>query len=377
MSRRTATDKRVGSRARRGPNGARARLSRRAANLAATLCLAAACAPVAAAAAPWDIRTVVLTTYEAGADRGDARGELQPWVEGENLTERDPFPHGVPAGDRARPPPLLVMVTGTTTAPAAASVMALGLDPRFDLHRAYWLVDGISGFDPASAPLGSVVWADAVVTDIMRGIDPREMPRDWPDGFFMEGADRPGQYRPPDPASGVVHQLCWFPDPGLVRWALALTRNTPLVDTPRMVAARALWRAFPATQGPPEILTGGDYAADTFWHGAILTRFAESWVRLVTNNHARFVTSDMEDAGIMESFSRLASAGRVDGERMLLLRTNSNYTEPHPGQTAASSLNGPFAADTEALENGYRVGAVVIHTLLADWPRYADHVPGG
>ncbi|MGI4801258.1 MAG: hypothetical protein ACRYG8_45995 [Janthinobacterium lividum] len=326
--------------------------------------------------APWDIHAVVLTTYEAGADRGDAPGELQPWVQGERLTERVAFPLGV--HDLYTDPAhhLLVMVTGTTTGPAAASVMALGTDTRFDLRHAYWLVDGISGFDPKAAPLGSVVWVDAVVTDIMRGIDPREMPRDWPYGFFMEGAARPDQYRPPDPTGGVVHTLCWFPDPKLLRWALALTKDTTLIDSPRMLTARALWRGFPKTQKPPQVLTGGDFAADTFWHGAILTGFAEDWVKLVTQDRSSFVTSDMEDGGIMESFGRLAKADRVDGRRILLLRSNANYTRPHPGETAADSLNGPFAADTESLENGYRVGARVIHTLLADWPRYAARIPG-
>jgi purine nucleoside permease len=32
--------------------------------------------------------------------------------------------------------------------------MALGLDPRFDLTKAYWLVAGIAGIDPADGSLG-------------------------------------------------------------------------------------------------------------------------------------------------------------------------------------------------------------------------------
>ena len=34
------------------------------------------------------------------------------------------------------------------TARAAASVMALGSDPRFDLTHAYWIVAGTAGVDP-------------------------------------------------------------------------------------------------------------------------------------------------------------------------------------------------------------------------------------
>ena len=41
--------------------------------------------------------------------------------------------------------------------------MALGADPRFDLSKAYWLVAGIGGGDPADVSLGSAVWADHVL----------------------------------------------------------------------------------------------------------------------------------------------------------------------------------------------------------------------
>ena len=345
---------------------------RRALLIAALACLAGPAARAAPAA--WDIRAVVLTTYEAGADRGDAPGELQPWVEGEHLTETVAFPLGVHDLYTDRDHHLLVVLTGTTTGPAAATVMALGTDPRFDLRRAYWLVDGISGFDPQAAPLGSVVWADWVVGAIMRGVDPREAPRDWPYGAFMEGATRPNRYRPPDASSGVVHNLAWKLDPALVAWAAGLTRHLPLDDTPNLRARRRLWTTQPATQAPPEVLVGGDYAADTFWHGRRDTQFARDWVRLLTQGQSRFVTSNMEDAGIMESLWRLSHAGRADLHRVLVLRSNANFTEQHEGQSAVASLNAPDEADAEAFDNGYRVGAMVIHTLLADWPRYGDGI---
>ena len=69
------------------------------------------------------------------------------------------------------------MVTGVGTAKAAASVMALGLDPRFDLSKAYWIVAGIGGGDPADVSLGSAVWADHVIDgDLSFEIDARQIP---------------------------------------------------------------------------------------------------------------------------------------------------------------------------------------------------------
>ncbi len=70
-------------------------------------------------------------------------------------------------------------------------MMALGLDPRFDLTHAYILINGIAGVDPKIASIGSAAWADYVVNDVAREIDPREAPKDWPYGIFPFGASRP------------------------------------------------------------------------------------------------------------------------------------------------------------------------------------------
>ena len=40
--------------------------------------------------------------------------------------------------------------------------MALGLDPRFDLRKAYWILAGIGCIDPNRASIGSAGWASHV-----------------------------------------------------------------------------------------------------------------------------------------------------------------------------------------------------------------------
>jgi purine nucleoside permease len=81
-------------------------------------------------------------------------------------------------------------VTGMGTAKAAASIMALGLDPRFDFSQAYWLVAGIAGIDPNRGTVGSAVWADYVLDgDLAHEIDAREIPKGWVDGFTPLGQD--------------------------------------------------------------------------------------------------------------------------------------------------------------------------------------------
>ena len=85
--------------------------------------------------------------FERGADTGDQPGEFQYWIEREGLDRVVTFPQGW-RDLRMNQDGVLALCTGIGTAKAAASVMALGLDPRFDLRKAYWVVAGIAGIDP-------------------------------------------------------------------------------------------------------------------------------------------------------------------------------------------------------------------------------------
>src|SRR5450432_4146846 len=132
---------------------------------------------------PIPVRVVVVTMFERGEDTGDDPGEFQLWVEREHLDQVMLLPAGY-HHVRLNKDGVLGMVTGVGTAKAAASVMALGLDPRFDFSRTYWIVAGIGGGDPADVSLGSAVWADHVVDgDLSFEIDARQIPQSWPTGY--------------------------------------------------------------------------------------------------------------------------------------------------------------------------------------------------
>ena len=122
--------------------------------------LARAQSPTPVQAIP--VKVVVVTMFERGEDTGDTPGEFQLWVEREHLDQILPLATGY-HHVRLNKDGILGMLTGVGTAKAAASVMALGLDPRFDLSKAYWVIAGIGGGDPTDVSLGSAVWADYVV----------------------------------------------------------------------------------------------------------------------------------------------------------------------------------------------------------------------
>jgi purine nucleoside permease len=328
------------------------------------------------AAAPPEVRVVVVAMFEPGADTGDVPGELQYWVEREKLDRVWDFPQGERHLRSNADGSLLAVVTGTGTIHSAASIMALGLDPRFDLTKAYWLVAGIAGADPNVMSLGSAAWAEWVVDgDLSHEIDAREIPGGWPTGHLPLRRMEP-YAQPVQPPIGQVFHL----DPGLVDWAYRLTKGIALADSDPLRRHRALYVGYPAAQKPPFVLKGDNLAAMDFWHGKLMNAWAESWVRYYTKGAGTFATSAMEDSGTLESLTALSRAGRADVRRALVLRTASNFDMQWPGATALESLSGEklskgYSGYLPSLEAAYQVGSKVAHELLRGWDVYRTTPP--
>ena len=94
------------------------------------------------------VKVVVVSMFERGADTGDQPGEFQYWVERLPLSKTLAFPQGYRPLRYNTARGVLGIVTGEGAERGAASIMALGSDPRFDLSKAYWVVAGIAGVDP-------------------------------------------------------------------------------------------------------------------------------------------------------------------------------------------------------------------------------------
>ncbi len=324
--------------------------------------------------APWPIRAVIIATFEVGNDTGDAPGEFQLWVEREHLTETLDFPGGVHPLRTNKDHTILGMVSGTTLVNSTASMMALGLDPRFDLTHAYILINGIAGVDPEDASIGSAAWARFVIGDVAREIDPHDAPADWPYGLFPVTAQRPN---PPalKPASWSRSNLYEL-NPRLAAWAFEKTRSLPLGDDPKVSAYRKDFTGFPNAQRPPFVLMGDTFASDYYWHGATMTRYANDWVRLFTAGKGNFVMTEMEDSGFMNALERLRQMHRVDTQRVMVLRTGSNYSMPRPGHTAVESVTEEYIGTRLALESAWLCGSTVLHNILDHWQTTSGHIPG-
>jgi len=321
-------------------------------------------------------KIIVVAGWENGADSGDAPGEYQDWVERYHLDETVPV-HGLPQLLRRNSSGVygLVLKYGT------GDLEALALDDRFDLSHTYWIFTGISGVDPNAASVGSVAWARWVVdADALRELDDRATPASWPYGLYAIGADAPNKL-PADPNHyGSVtdaSQLskAYALNPGLTRWAYNLSLTAKLSDDARIATRRAAWKAYPKAQLPPFVLLGETLGALRYWHGAERTRWAEDWVRLWTGGKGLFVMTNEESQSNQLMIRLLASRHLVDPNRVLVLRSASNFCMPAPNQSAADSMGDEEPGQVLAFDNNERAARPVIEELLRNWSSYRNQIP--
>ena len=265
----------------------------------------------------------------------------------------------------------MAVLTGQGTANAASTIMALGLDPRFDLRQAYWIVAGIAGATPERASLGSAVWARWVVDgDLGYEIDAREIPPGWTTGYLPLRKTRP--FEPPAaPLEGQVYELNRGP------------RRVGLPPHARRSARRhrKLKEIRSEFDGPrpsvaPLVTMGDEVSSSRYWHGKYFDAWATEWMSYFTDGQGQFVTTAMEDTGTLLSLKNLARAGRVDLQRVMVLRAVSNFDQQPRSMTAADSLArqriGTYSAYLPSLEAAYTVGHVVVNELITHWPQYSD-----
>lgn len=339
-----------------------------------------ACSKSSTQDAPIPIKVVVVAMFEIGDVEGDHPGEFQYWVERLPLDETIEFSQGYSPLRYNAEKGILGVTTGIGTQFSTATIMGLGMDLRFDLSNAYWLVAGIAGGDPEDTSPADAVWTDwAIDGDIGHEIDPREAPEDWPTGYIPFRNKSP--YQMPLPAEdqhwGVRYKL----NAGLLNWAYELTKDIELTTSEGAENLRLKFKDFEGAQHPPRVRVGAHLAAATYWHGALMNDWANDWVDYWTEGEGDYFTSAMEDTGTLQSLTRLDKAGKADLERVMVLRGVTNYTRPIDSVSAYESLKGEtvghYSAYMPTMENVFRTGNPIVEELIENWDTYKNTVPSG
>ncbi|MBA3519852.1 MAG: purine nucleoside permease [Rhizobiales bacterium] len=321
-------------------------------------------------AAPTAIKpkVLVITMFEAP---GDTPGEAQLWLEREELAREIAVPGlsrqfpNVPCNADG----LCLLTTAMGYANAASSVSALVHSDLFDLSSTYFLIAGIAGVDPADGTLGSAHWARfAVDGGLQNEIDARDLPAGWTSGYVGFGAG-PGE-KPKSEYGSEVYRL----NDKLVQRAFEITRDAELSDSDGAAAYRAAYAAAPAN-APPTVSVCDTVSSDTWWHGKRLSDAMNDWTRLLTDGSANYCTTQQEDNATLTALKRGADAGRLDFERVAVLRTASNFDQEAPGQTPAESLRARSGGFIPSVTNAYLVGSKLTDAIIADWANWEEGVP--
>ena len=120
-------------------------------------------------------------------------------------------------------------------------------------------------------------------------------------------------------------------------------------------------------------------SASTFWHGSKLDEWANEWTRYYTGGKGNYMVAAMEDSGTMQALTFLSHAGRIDLQRVLVLRTVSNYDREPPEVSVAESLkemvSGNYSAYMPALEAAEAVADKVVRDIIDHWDERKGTIP--
>jgi purine nucleoside permease len=298
------------------------------------------------------------------------------------LTDSLPFPNGMRPLRYNPRKHVLGIVAGSGSINTAASIMALGLDPRFDLSKAYWVIAGIAGINPNLGSVGSAAWAEWVVErDLVHEIDAREIPAGWSTGVTPLRRAKPFEGPPPD--QGIYSPFVYHLDPALTAWAYGLTKDVHLDDSPALKEIRSHYPGQPEALKPPHVIRGDEVSAMNWWLGTMMNKLAEDWMAYWTGGKGGSVTTAMEDTGVLRSLQFLSQTRLADPRRVMVLRTGSDYSAQGKDETVVHLLeadaggggSGALTAYIPALEAAYRAGSPVVNALSSGWVRYRDHPP--
>ena len=305
---------------------------------------------------PIDVKVMVLTLFGMDENTGQPVGEFKPWYEfywkdsGQKVDVQEAL-HPVYYNQDG----VCGTMLGEGKGNAAASLMAILVNPNFDFSHAYFIICGCGGVNPQVGTLGCVFIADYIV--------------DYDLYFKWDPEDGPPPYFQLSPL--IEADTHYRLNQDLAQCAMSLAKEIVLVDSPE---AEALRREFPEEMArkKPFVAIGTHLCSDVFWYGKSDSQLAQRICQKV--QAGSFSISDMENAALAAVLRRF---GYLD--RLIALRHGSDFTQPPPGQTLMEGLKalkeGRSSASNICHENGFCVGRGIIQHILSNWVQWRNGPP--
>lgn len=263
------------------------------------------------------------------------------------------------------------LTTGEGEINAASTITALTLNPLFDLSKTYFLIAGIAGGEPDQTTIGSVTLAKyAVQAALEYEIDYREYIKtnsNWTTGYFAFGTDNPWEY-PGNVYGTEVFEL----NEKLRDRAFDLASNATLNNgTTGNAKFRKLYNET-AARSLPGIVKCDILTSDVYFTGNVLGDYFSDFTKLMTNGSASYCASAQEDNASLEAFVRSDKYGLVDFQRIIVMRTISDFTRPPPSlanNTVKFFTDTDFGGSSASFANLVNAGFPIIHDILENWDK--------
>ena len=300
---------------------------------------------------PVTVKAFVLSMFEVGENTGDFAGEFQHWYEKFWLDRSISFDvPGAYAPVFVNEDGVAGTVTGMGKARAAATLMAILKDPRFDFSETWFITSGCAGVAPQRGTLGDVFICDWVVDF--------DLGHCWKESDGVPGEPVftvPDNYK--DNASIALNSA-------LAQKALKAAETVEFQDDPKAEAYRQKYQE-EAARAKPSLRTGASVTGDNYWHGKGSSQQAMELCKL--HGAPEYGVTQMEDNAFAIV---LRSLGLLD--RYLVIRDIVNFDQPHPGQTVVESLDASSGGFSIGMVNGFRVGSAIVADILknpAEWEK--------
>ncbi|MFT2090777.1 purine-nucleoside phosphorylase [Paraglaciecola sp. 2405UD69-4] len=306
---------------------------------------------------PIEVKVFVAAMFEIGENTGDKAGEFQHWYERYFTDSKPIFVSGAKSSVYCNESGVCGSTLGMGKVASSASMLAILLNPLFNLDKAYFVLSGVAGTPPSKGTIGDVTLASWLIDyDLGHRWAPEEGKLGAPTFMPRKGYEDIRRY-----------QL----NSQLVAWCYKLALNAKLKDSKSAQAYGARYTQQQARRSP-KILIGTHMTGDTFFHGPGLSAEAQYIASLYGADD--YIATEMEAAAITQVINRLHGTQRVISLRGSVNFDQGNENEstlahldPAPGETA-----GGF---TETVENIVSVGAKITDHIIANWDVWKDKIP--
>ncbi|WAO93603.1 Hypothetical protein NCS54_01115400 [Fusarium falciforme] len=251
---------------------------------------------------------------------------------------------------------------------SAASLMALVLSPRFDLSRTYFLLAGIAGVNPKHGTLGTVALAHySVQVALQYEIDPRSLPSNFPTGYISYGRNQPHEYPFITYGTEVFELNARLQDEA---YDLASKAELSDADGPRQY--RSLYvrmgESYMAASRPPSVVKCDTATSDVYYSGSRLSEAFENTTSVWTNGTGVYCMSAQEDNALLEVLVRAAIEKLVDFERVIVLRSGSNFDRAPLNRSDLEHLtDSQQNGFSIAIDNIYNAGVKIVEGIVENW----------